>query len=282
MKTPLLFATAVLAFSALPAMSAESSDNENAQKIKALEAEIDALRAQLRAEGRIRGEDRNRDGDRGREHDGPGPRGMHEEQRRVMHFDLGDMSEGEMEGEVHIEIMGDMGDMEGVPHFVRKMVMEQMAGQEEGMHDVHIDIDMDEEDMRRGGNRFRGPGGPPMGQRDWDPRHMEPPHMDRGGEDPFFREGSEFVGKLEMSGMIADALSDPIKVALFGVWEARQHLEPEGRLEILFPIIGDDAIALSVRNAAAMVVRESLVELGDFDQARAVLGMQIRINGSMN
>ena len=315
MKTPLLFATAVLAFSTLPAMSAESSDNENAQKIKALEAEIDALRAQLRAEGRIRGEDRNRDGDRGREHDGPGSRGMHEEQRRVMHFDLGDMSEGEIEGEVHIEIMGDM---EGVPHFVREMVMEQMGRGEEGMHDVHIDIDMDEEDMRemfmhmdedemhevfmfmdddgrhdffmemdeeemrRGGNRFRGPGGPPMGQRDWDPRNMEPPHMDRGEEDPFFREGSEFVGKMEMTSMIADQLGDPMKVAIFGVWEARQHLEPGERLEILFPIMQDDAIALPVRNAAAMVVRESLVELGDFDQARAVLGMQIRINGSMN
>lgn len=216
-----------------------------------------------------------------------------------MRFDLGDMTQGEMEGEIHIEISGDIGDMEAVPHFVREMVMERMGRGEEGMLDrfmhmdedemherfMHMDEDemhegfmhMDEDEMRRRGNVFRGPGGPPM-----DPRHMEPPHMDRGEEDPFFQEGGEFVGKLEMSGMIADALSDPMKVALFGVWEARQHLEPEGRLEVLFPIMGDDSIALPVRNAAAMVVRESLVELGDFEQARAVLGMQIRINGSMN
>ena len=309
MKTPILLATAVLAFATLPAMSAETHDNENAEKIKALEAEIEALRAQLRAEGRIRGEDRNRERDRAqdrrpgsdqdRRHDGPGSRDMHEEQHRhdeqhrhqeqhrVMRFDLGDMTEGEMEGEIHIEISGDMGDMEGVPHFVREMVMEQMGRGEEGMLDrfMHMDEDemherfmhMDEDEMRRRGNVFRGPGGPPM-----DPRHMEPPHMDRGEEDPFFHEGGEFVGKMEMSGMIADALSDPINVALFGVWEARQHLEPGERLEILFPIMQDDAMALPVRNAAAMVVRESFVEIGDFEQARAVLGMQIRINGSMN
>ena len=121
-----------------------------------------------------------------------------------------------------------------------------------------------------------------MDPRHMDPRHMEPHNMDRGEEDPFFQEGGEFVGKMEMSGMIADALSDPINVALFGIWEARQHLEPGERLEILFPIMQDDAMALPVRNAAAMVVRESFVEIGDFEQARAVLGMQIRINGSMN
>ena len=303
MKTPMLFATAILAFSTLPAMSAETQDSENAQKIKALEAEIEALRAQLRAEGRIRGEDRNRQEDRARDrrpdhggdrgHDGPGPRGMNDEQRRVMRFDLGDMSEGEMEGEIHIEIMGDMGDMEGVPHFVREMVMERMGHGEGEMHErfMHMDEDeMHEMFMSRDDGRHeflidmdpRHMDPRHMDPRHMDPRHMEPPHMDRGEEDPFFQEGGEFVGKLEMSGMIADALSDPIKVALFGVWEARQHLEPEGRLEILFPLIGDDAIALPVRNAAAMVVRESLVELGDFDQARAVLGMQIRINGSMN
>ena len=296
MKTPILLATAVLTFATLPAMSAETHDNENAEKIKALEAEIEALRAQLRAEGRIRGEDRNREHDRAqdrrpgpdhdRRQDGPRPRDMqgdqhrqdelhrHDEQHRVMRFDLGDMSEGEMEGEIHIEISGDMGDMENVPHFVREMVMERMGRGEEGMLDRFMHMDEHErhvDDHER--HEFII---------EMDPRHMEPHHMDRGEEDPFFREGGEFVGKMEMSGMIADALSDPINVALFGVWEARQHLEPPQRLEILLPILQDDAIALPVRNAAAMVARESFVEIGDFEQARAVLALQIRINGSMN
>ena len=310
MKTPILLATAVLSLATLPALSAETHDNESAEKIKALEAEIEALRAQLRAEGRIRGEDMDRGRDRvqgrrpgpdqDRRPDGPPPRDMHddqhrhgderhhEEEHRVMHFDLGEMTGGEMEGEIHIEIMGDMDD---VPHAVREMVMEQMRRGGHGMpemfmhmdeHDRHMDdherhemfMRMDEEEMRRRGDHF---GHSEMGR-----PHMEPHHMDHGEEDPFFQEGGEFVGKMQMSGMIADALSDPINVALFGVWEARQHLEPPQRLEILLPILQDDAIALPVRNAAAMVARESFVELGDFEQARAVLALQIRINGSMN
>ena len=78
-----------------------------------------------------------------------------------MHFDLGDMTEGEMEGEIHIEIMGDMDD---VPHAVREMVMQQMHRRGQGMpemfmhmdeHDMHMDdhmrhemfMHMEEEEM---------------------------------------------------------------------------------------------------------------------------------------
>ncbi len=98
-------------------------------------------------------------------------------------------------------------------------------------------------------------------------------------EDPFFREGHEFVEKLHLSNDIADGLSDGHAVAILCVWEARQHLQPEERIEVLFPIMIADEMSMSVRNAAAMVVRESYVQLGDREKALETLQMQIRLNG---
>ena len=98
-------------------------------------------------------------------------------------------------------------------------------------------------------------------------------------EDPFFREGHEFVEKLHLSNDIADGLSDGHAVAILCIWEARQHLQPEERIEVLFPIMIADEMSMSVRNAAAMVVRESYVQLGDREKALETLQMQIRLNG---
>jgi hypothetical protein len=105
--------------------------------------------------------------------------------------------------------------------------------------------------------------------------------MGGGGEhdDPFFHEGGEFVGKLQLSDEIATRLSDSKSVAILCIWEARQHLEPQERLDVLFPIMIDEDIEVNVRNAAAMVVRESYVELGDRVKALETLQMQIRLNG---
>ena len=64
MKTSLVITTTLLACLSMPALAADTdkkTDTDNAN-IKALEAEIAALRAQLKAESQIRGEDRSREG----------------------------------------------------------------------------------------------------------------------------------------------------------------------------------------------------------------------------
>ena len=106
--------------------------------------------------------------------------------------------------------------------------------------------------------------------------------MGGGGEheDPFFREGGEFVGKMQMSGMISEALSDQIEVAIFGIWEARQHLSPQHQVEMLEPILMNPEIELAVRNAAAMVLKEAFIKMDQPARAREVLSWQIRRNGS--
>jgi hypothetical protein len=266
-----------------------------------------------------------------------------------MHFELGDMTGGAIDGEVHIEITGNMDDM---PGFVPQMVMEQIdasmrggRGQGPGgprnlivfgsnehmppmhmdrrgpgmdhreameMHDVIIDelvrrmeehgmpmemledvlTEMDERDgdgdvmqgmdmlIRRLEEEGIDPG-PIMELRHGVMERLEG-RPDGREEDPFFREGSEFVGKMQMVNNISSELSDRINVAIMGIWEARQNLEPEHRIEVLEPIMLDPNIDLAVRNASAMVVRESFVQLGDFERAREILSMQIRMNGSLN
>ena len=86
---------------------------------------------------------------------------------------------------------------------------------------------------------------------------------------------------MELANKIGTSLSDPLDVAIFGVWEARQHLEPEERLQVLGPIMGDENIDMSVRNAAAMVVREAFYQLGDREKALETLHLQIRLNGTV-
>ena len=48
---------------------------------------------------------------------------------------------------------------------------------------------------------------------------------------------------------------------------------------MLFPIMTNEDIDMNVRNAAAMVVREAFVELGDREKALETLQTQIRLNG---
>lgn len=414
----LLLTLFLLADPAAAASDQDATSNSDNARIKALEAELAALRAQLRAESGIRNEDRGRDrrheaerrerarrmqgpgGHHGHQDDGghtssfeyvyeldgdlrdaplgtirsqlegmpPGSEAMivingeqvsleefmemaghdhghgdhhdhghhegHESRRahRVMHFDLRDLTHGEMEGEVHIEISGDM---DGMPGFLPDLIMRQMDGHHarplpggmpgpapyvvfdhhemhhghqdmhhDEMHDVlyeHVVVIMEEHGMpmemlEEVGMAMEEHGMHPMealhmlierlDEEGVDPRplidFMEEISHDDGHheEDPFFQQGGEFVGKMELANEIGISLSDPIDVAIFGVWEARQHLEPQERLDVLGSIMGDPNIEMSVRNAAAMVVREALYELGDRERALETLHMQIRLNGS--
>ena len=103
LSTALLLAAAC----AMPAMAVEdakSSNDVDTEKIKALEAELSALRAQLQATSQVRGEDRDR-------------------------------ASGSRRGnEFQIDIQGDFeGGMDEMPEFVRDMVMDRMGGGDEPM-----------------------------------------------------------------------------------------------------------------------------------------------------
>ena len=338
----LLLATFVLLVPVRAATDSASTSDSDDARIKALEAELAALRAQLRAESGIRNEDRGRDRnmterrERERraqeaarreherrmhehhEHHGEGDRERRE--HRVMHFDLREMTGGDVQGEVHIEIDGSM---DAMPGFLPELIMRQMDGHPGGMdhHELHHEEMMHEQEMleilhmhvvaimEEHGmpmqlleevslameakdihpleamhlliERVEEEGIDPTPlielmeeiQHDHDDEHHE--------EDPFFRQGGEFVAKMELAKKIGTSLSDPLDVAIFGVWEARQHLEPEERLQVLGPIMGDENIDMSVRNAAAMVVREAFYQLGDREKALETLHLQIRLNGTV-
>ncbi|HBZ96537.1 MAG TPA: hypothetical protein DEO57_01675 [Phycisphaerales bacterium] len=340
----LLLATLILALP-LHATSDDgaTNDSENA-RIRALEAELAALRAQLRAESGMRNEDRGRDRTMAerrererraqeaerreherREHE----RRMHEHEEHddrghrehhVMHLDLREMTGGALQGEVHIELDGSM---DAMPGFLPELIMRQMDGHLGGMdhHDPHHEELMHEQEMLEALHMhvvsIMEEHGMPMAlleeahmaveedgvhpleavhllidrlsEEGIDPSPlielMEEVHDDHDGghhgEDPFFEQGGEFVAKMELANKIGTSLSDPLDVAIFGVWEARQHLEPEERLQVLGPIMGDENIDMSVRNAAAMVVREAFYQLGDREKALETLHLQIRLNGTV-
>ena len=367
MNIRLSTALVLAAACAMPALAedAKSTNDANAEKIKALEAELAALRAQLQATSQVRGEDRARagspnlsseiqidiEGDMdqmpefaremimermagGGEHmsvmfngremiigDTSGARDL-SEHHQVMQFDLGDMTDGEMDGEIHIEIMGD-GDMGHLADVIPHMVMRGMQQEGGWPDDRHMDRgdDIGEEIMRRMQHHDL-----PMGMLEelmeeheihnehdviigmdmlidrleregHDPgpivelRHGfieriegrgEGRHGDRV-EDPYMQQGSEFVEKMFLSEEIGNVLSDNRAVSIFCIWEARQHMQPQERIEALFPIMVNDKVDMAVRNAAAMVVRQSFYEIGDRPKAIETLRNQILVNeGALN
>lgn len=117
-------------------------------------------------------------------------------------------------------------------------------------------------------------------------RHMEEEghhddhedHQDQG--DPFFGMATDFVHKIEMAGHMANSLGEREAIAVFGVWMARQHLEPEARVEMLSPMMKDESLYLSVRNAATWVVMDALGEMHRKSDAQNTLAELIRSNGS--
>ncbi len=102
-------------------------------------------------------------------------------------------------------------------------------------------------------------------------------------KDPYIDQGSEFIEKMFLSEEIANVLSDKRAVSIFCIWEARQHMEPQERIEALFPIMINNQVDMAVRNAAAMVVRQSFYEIGDRSKAIETLRNQILANeGALN
>ena len=101
-------------------------------------------------------------------------------------------------------------------------------------------------------------------------------HMDDG----FLRQADSFVHKIDMSGEMAESLSRREALAVFGIWQAREHMSPEQRVELLTPIMSDMDLWPSVRNAASWVVMESLAEMQRETDAHKTLQDLIRSNGS--
>ncbi len=103
-------------------------------------------------------------------------------------------------------------------------------------------------------------------------------HRDQG--DPFFGMASDFVHKIAMAGEMADALNNREAVAVFSVWMARKHLEPEARVELLMPMTRDEDLYMSVRNAATWVVMDAMGEMHRESDAQSALSELIRSNGT--
>lgn len=365
MSIRLTTALLLAATCALPAMAEDtkSASNADAAQIKALQAELAALRAQLQATSQVQGEDRARARGPVRDRDiridiqGDFETGMeqmpefaremimnrmagdgepmsimvngremivggesHQSDHQVMQFDLGDMTDGDMEGEIHIEIMGDrdMGYLaEVIPHLIMTGMMEDHDWNDEEHH-MQLGDDIGEEIMRRMEHhdlpmgvlqelmeeheihnehdlvigmdllieRLSDAGhdpGPIMELRHEFIERMDSRHGDRHHEDPYLQQGSEFVEKMFLSEEIGHVLADRRAVSIFCIWEARQHMKPQERLEALFPIMVNDKVDMAVRNAAAMVVRQSFYEIGDRPKAIETLRNQILANeGALN
>ena len=234
---------------------------------------------------------------------------------QVMEFSLADVAPG-MNGDVRIEFMGDAGmhlspeafgmamsammggedwdedermvngdeiiekivwimQEHGMPMELLKEVMEEHEVRNE--HDVIIGMDMLIDRISREGHDP----GPIMELRHGIIERLEgrgEGHHDVHHEDPYMQQGGEFVAKMFLSEEIANVLSDQRAVSIFCIWEARQHLEPQERLDALFPIMINDQVDIAVRNAAAMVVRQSFYELGDREKAIETLRNQILSN----
>ena len=102
-----------------------------------------------------------------------------------------------------------------------------------------------------------------------------------GNEGDFFGQARQFVEKVEMARHVTERLDDAEAMAIFGVWQAREHFEPEARIAVLAPIVANDQLLRSVRNAASFVVMESLGEVGDEIGAIETLQEMILRNGAM-
>lgn len=118
--------------------------------------------------------------------------------------------------------------------------------------------------------------------------HEEMRHMHQAGhheqhdghQDPFFGMATDFVHKIAMAGRMASSLNDRESVAVFSIWMARQHLQPEARVELLSPMMKDESLYVSVRNAATWVVMDALGEMRRESDARNALADLIRSNGT--
>jgi hypothetical protein len=127
----------------------------------------------------------------------------------------------------------------------------------------------------------------------WEIIESLPPEMRReheelleqlmGGHDDheFFARVQQFDEKIAMASQVAHRLNDSEAMAVFGVWQAREHMDPETRIGILTPMVSNESLRTSVRNAATFVVMEALGELDDRAGAAEALREMILRNGSI-
>ena len=106
--------------------------------------------------------------------------------------------------------------------------------------------------------------------------HADEHHM----HDDFGHQAGDFVHKMQMTRKVAAALEDGEAVAIFSVWQARERMEPDSRIQLLAPMIVNEDLIPSVRNAAAWVVMEAHAELGQSAAGAATLRELILRNGS--
>lgn len=103
---------------------------------------------------------------------------------------------------------------------------------------------------------------------------------DEHDENGFFEQVDLFDEKLSAAGNAVNRLADKPAVAVFGVWQARELLDPQARVHLLAPMMNDKELIIAVRNAASFVVMEALGEMGDTAGATESLGDMIRRNGA--
>lgn len=113
--------------------------------------------------------------------------------------------------------------------------------------------------------------------RDGEPHHGH----DQWDGDGFNREAEGFAVKIDMAREVADRLRDAQAMAIFGVWQVRERMEPAERISMLAPMIGDQSLMLSVRNAAAWVVMDAQNELDNRSGGAETLRQFIMTNGAM-
>ncbi len=97
--------------------------------------------------------------------------------------------------------------------------------------------------------------------------------------DDFMHQTEQFAAKLLMCKEVAARMSDGEAMAIFGVWQAREHMAPENRIALLEPLMHDEDLMRSVRNAAAWVVMEAQAEIGESSAGAETLRQIIRHNG---
>jgi hypothetical protein len=102
-----------------------------------------------------------------------------------------------------------------------------------------------------------------------------------GDDGDFFGQAGQFVEKVEMARHVAQRLDDAEAMAIFGVWQVREHLEPEARIALLSPMVANEQLLRSVRNAASFVMMEALGEADEEAAAIRTLQEMILRNGEM-
>jgi hypothetical protein len=207
--------------------------------------------------------------------------------------------------EGHGEGHGGMFDDHDMDPDIREHIMEMMRQgfhMPEGMnpHDAHRRNEgMNPHDAhRRNEGHGEGHGGMPGDVGRWIARlHEEQAHgamlpqhaiaevpMESWGQRQMSRPpqepGDEMLERLDRMDALAERLQRGDRMALLGISLTQDLLGPEERINTLKHFLGNDSYTLVARNAAAMVIINALVELGETEQAQSLLMRLISANAA--